>query len=206
MASCLSPCFIPLAPAYFALLTHARTRAGRVLSVTLFVLGFAAVFVALGYGASAIGRWMSLHLPMFRYFGGLVVVVMGLQVLGLLKWRPLLRDRSIPFDHKTLRPASAFFFGAIFAASWTACTGPILASVLILASTQARAVAGITLLGAYALGLVVPLLLLLAAWTLVPKLRMPPLVPRIAQYAAGILMVGLGVLMMTGRLAVLSGI
>ena len=176
------------------------------MSVTLFVAGFAAVFVALGYGASAIGRWMSFHLPLFRYFGGFVLVMMGLQVLGLLKWRPLLRDRSISYDYVALRPASAFVFGAIFAAGWTACTGPILAGVLILASTQAKAVAGIALLGAYALGLAVPLLLLLAAWTLAPKLRVPPLVARIAQYAAGILMVGLGVLMMTGRLALLSGI
>lgn len=204
LASCLSPCFIPLVPTYLAVLSKAKPGSGRIWAVASFVAGFALVFSLLGYGASYVGRWLSAFLPLFRYVGGFVVVLMGLHLLGLLRWQPLLSDRRVSYMPARLTPANAFLLGTTFAVGWSACTGPILASILVLASIQASAWSGVALLGAYSLGIAVPLVLLMVLSRFLSRFRLPAFVPKASHYVAGVLMVGLGVLMMTGRLAALS--
>jgi cytochrome c-type biogenesis protein len=168
------------------------------------VAGFALVFSMLGYGASYVGRWLSAFLPLFRYIGGFIVVLMGLHLLGLLRWRPLMGERRVLYSPARLTPANAFLLGTTFSIGWSACTGPILASILVLASIQASAWSGVALLGAYSLGIAVPLVLLMVLSRFSSRFRLPAFVPKVSHYVAGVLMVGLGVLMMTGRLAALS--
>ena len=206
LASCLSPCFVPLVPTYVAVLAKAKSGSGRIWTVAAFVAGFTLVFSLLGYGASYVGRWLSTLLPLVRYIGGFVVVLMGLHLLGLLRWRPLVIERRVSYSPTRLTPANALLLGTTIAVGWSACTGPILASVLILASIQASAWSGVALLGAYSLGIAAPLVLLTALSRFSSRIRVPALVPRVSHYVAGALMVVLGVLMMTGRLAALSSL
>jgi cytochrome c-type biogenesis protein len=162
-----SPCVLPLVPAYIGHLAgrsldkEGATRAKTLSHAVVFVLGFSAVFVALGTTASLIGsvaQDVFKSLP-FRIGAGTLLIVMGLHMAGVLRIPALYRDTRFQ-----MRPnprwglASSFVIGVIFAAGWTPCIGPILGSILVLAGMQGTAATGALLLGAYSLGLGVPFL------------------------------------------------
>src|SRR5690606_20938379 len=168
--SFVSPCVLPLIPAYVTFLTGstldeltAADQAQRrrlLLTGTFFVLGFSAVFVAMGLGASAIGQFLTGNLPILRRLGGLAVIVFGLYMMGVLRVLAFERERRVQARVRTPGPFNSLLLGMTFAAGWTPCIGPVLASVLVLAGTAATAAQGGLLLLAYAAGLAVPFLLL----------------------------------------------
>jgi len=181
--SVLSPCVLPLLPAYLSLLsgvsvesmsdggTRAAVR-GRVLrGCAGFVAGFSSVFVALGASATTVGRALRrFELDVFgtsislAQLGGLVIVLMGLHLIGLLPIQWLYRDTRFG---QSLQPKSAlgtFFVGAAFAAGWIPCVGPILGGIYTLAMQHETVGAGIALLAVYSAGLAIPFLA--AAWSL----------------------------------------
>jgi len=170
VVSFLSPCVLPMVPAYLSMVTGldiAELRegelrhSGRIIRDTgLFVLGFGTVFVALGLGASAFGGALTRNQVLLTRISGLVVLAMALFLVGslVLKAPWLYQERRFHPSPSRLGPLAAPITGVAFGFGWTPCIGPVLASVLAVAGESGNASKGATLLAAYSLGLGVPFL------------------------------------------------
>src|SRR5690606_20042436 len=180
-------------------------RRRLVLNGCLFVLGFSAVFVAMGLGASAIGRFLTGNLPILRRLGGLVVIVFGLYMMGVLRVLAFDQERRVQARVRTPGPLNSLLLGMTFAAGWTPCIGPVLGSVLVLAGTTATAAQGALLLLAYAAGLAVPFLLVTV---FLGRMRagLRKLLPHAERirFASGVLLVVLGVMLYTNTFVLLN--
>lgn len=161
--SFLSPCVLPLVPAYLSLTAGAGSGGRReaVRAGALFVAGFSTVFVLLGLSATAVGSLLLRdHVPIGR-LAGVAVVAMAVTLLAPVgAARRELRFHPPPRRYGTWAAPVA---GVAFGFGWTPCIGPILASALAVAADQRRLAAGVLLLGLYAAGLAVPFLLTAAA-------------------------------------------
>lgn len=216
LVSFLSPCVFPIVPSYVAFvsgLTLDELREGSVagarrqaaIHAALFILGFSALFVALGASATALGGALRRSLPLLQQIGGVVIALFGLYLLGLLRIPALMRERRV---HLATKPAGKFgsvVAGVAFGAGWTPCVGPVLASVLLYAGMEGTMLRGMVLLGAYALGLGLPffasavaLNYFLAGSRAVGRWLRP------LERAAGAAMLLLGILLFTGQFAAIS--
>lgn len=165
--SFLSPCILPLVPAYLSFLAGASLAddGGRpdgvriVTRAAAFVLGFSCVFVLLGASASAAGQLVSDHLALLTRLGGAVIVLLGLHMVGAFCWTPLLRELRFNMSSRPAGVLGAFAIGLAFGFGWTPCVGPVLASILLMSGTSATVGQGTMLLAAYAAGIGVPFLL-----------------------------------------------
>lgn len=169
IASFVSPCVLPLVPAYLSFMSgvslsdmreqeRKRENTRRVLLTSLaFVLGLSVVFVFLGASASALGQALYRWLPLLARIGGLVVIVLGLHMTGLVKLPFLAYEKRFQAGGRT-GLASAFVMGLAFAFGWTPCVGPILGGILVLA-TQEDVGRGSLLLAVYSAGMGIPFLL-----------------------------------------------
>lgn len=212
LVSFASPCVLPLVPGYLAWvagsdLAGAQAQRGRTLRLGLFfVLGFGAVFVALGAGATGLSGLLRRWSAEAAMLGGVLVVAMGLVQMGLLRLpMPLLRDLRFRPALEGGTPGQAALVGVAFGFGWTPCIGPVLAAVLAVAATRATA-EGVTLLAAYAAGLGVPFLL--AAFYLPALLARAKRAARLGlwlQRGAGAAMVAMGAAMITGDLTRFGG-
>jgi cytochrome c-type biogenesis protein len=211
----LSPCVLPLAPLYLGLLAGTSVeeirrgaRPGRLVAASAaFALGLGVVFVAMGLAATAAGRLLAEHRTALLRVGGAAVVVFGLKLLGVLHL-PFLDRESRPLLARLRLGASlpsAFLFGAAFGLGWTPCIGPVLGAVLTFtASATSSPARGALYLGAYAAGLVTPLLLVaVAAPRALALLDRAKRHLRPLELATGLLLVGAGALLFTDRLALL---
>jgi cytochrome c-type biogenesis protein len=171
----------------------------------LFVLGFSLVFLALGASATALGAVLRRSLPLLQQLGGLVIAAFGLYLLGILRIPALMRERRVQLASKPAGKLGSVIVGVAFGAGWTPCVGPVLASVLLYASFEETLLRGMILLGAYALGLGIPFFLSAVAlnWFLAGSARVRRwLLP--LERAAGAVLLVVGVLLFTGRFAVIS--
>jgi cytochrome c-type biogenesis protein len=170
LVSFLSPCVLPVVPPYLSLITGVdvqrlrdggRMQSGRIARQTaLFIGGFSAVFIALGLSATAAGRMLAGNLTILTRISGLIVLAMAFVLLiSLVASVPGL-ERDTRFQPRLSKYGilAAPVAGAAFGFGWTPCIGPVLASVLALAATQAQVVQGGLLLAAYSAGLAVPFL------------------------------------------------
>lgn len=216
LASFLSPCVFSLVPAYISYLSG-RTVAQNMQGMPIdrwdtfshglaFVLGFSVVFIILGITASALGRLLFDAKPWLSKIGGIVVVLFGLHLTGLFR---------IPFLEYDLRPQtkldqrrsyfSSFLLGIFFSAGWAPCVGPVYGAILTIAFNNGSIVEAVKLLTAYSAGLAIPFLLAAfgIGWV-VQILRRYSKVMRYAEIGMGIILVIVGVLLFSGRLATLS--
>jgi cytochrome c-type biogenesis protein len=216
--SFLSPCVLPLVPAYLgqlavvtvgAAVPSGAAQRGAVLGGALaYVAGFGLVFTILGATASYIFGPLRDQLPLLRQVGGVALVIMGLAIAGILPipfleraWRPLdasAADRLQRGGEGRGRWAaigSSFLLGVVFAVGWTPCIGPILGAILTVAATEGTVPQGTVLLVAYSAGLAVPFLALALAFDRAPAL-VRPLVRRgrVVALIGGLLVAGMGVL------------
>ncbi len=172
LVSFLSPCVLPLVPPYLIYLGGTSMEQmteengiardvwlRTVLASIFFVLGFTTVFVALGAGASAFGQLIGQYKTELAIASGLVIIVFGLHFLGLFKIHLL--HKEVRYHHHTAGASliGAYVIGLAFAFGWTPCVGPILATVLAVATREETLSAGVTLLLAYSLGLGIPFIL-----------------------------------------------
>lgn len=168
VATFVSPCLLPLLPVYLAYFAGASAGQGSspdgrtrrtVMGACAFVLGFGCVFTLLGAFAGTLGRLMLLHRRLLDLVGGAIVVLMGLNMMGVLRIGALERTwgpQAAPTVGGVVGP---LLFGVVFAVGWTPCVGPFLATALSLAAVSGSAVRGVELLACYSLGLGVPFVL-----------------------------------------------
>lgn len=217
LASFLSPCVLPLIPGYICFISglslqdlntagpnKAAARRAFVGSVW-FVLGFSAVFIALGASATALGALLLRKLALLRWVAGAVIILFGIHLTGLVRIPFLQVEKKIEVRKRPLTQAGAFLVGAAFAFGWTPCIGPILAGILALASTQETIGKGMLLLAAYSAGLGIPFLA--ASLGVASFLRLFARFRRylrIVEVLSGILLLVIGVLILTDRLSVLA--
>lgn len=213
LASFLSPCTIPLVPAFLGYVggvamgdladvnrrAHARRR--MVLGAGLYVAGFAVVFTLLGVGAAGIGPGIRRAGRPLEVAAGVALLVLGLSLVGLVRWGALLRERRLAVPERLLRagPWGALPLGVVFGLGWTPCVGPYLGAALTLAAAGGHASEGALLLLAYALGLGIPFILLALAGASLPDLgrRLSRLSGPLTQ-VAGIVLAALGAVLVAG--------
>lgn len=167
--SFLSPCVLPLVPAYMSYIAGDSAKRGRhsrfgawltMLSTGVpFVAGFSVVFIAAGASASAVGQLLQQHRYEANLVAGAVVIAFGLFMLGLWRWIPWLqRDLRLQPRLAGGNPLAAFALGIAFAFGWTPCIGPILGAILAVTAVSTSN-GGVGLLAAYSFGLGLPFLL-----------------------------------------------
>lgn len=214
--SFLSPCVLPLFPSYLSFitgmsvdrLTHevsagARTRV--LVHSLAFILGFSAVFVSLGASFSAAGQFLLDYREWIRIAGGGLIIVFGLYIAGVLRIGFFGRTQQLQIQGKPAGLIGSFLVGLTFAIGWTPCVGPILGSILTLASNDRTVSQGVTLLLFYSAGLGLPFLLASVALGSFLRFfkRYRPFIP-IVERAAGVLLVLVGILVVTNYYVLLN--
>ncbi len=166
----ISPCILPLVPVYISLMSSRAIYKSKHIKISqrfyllansiLFVLGFSLVFIALGSTATVIGRVLSEYLGIISRIGGVILIIFGLQYIGLFKIPFLNIEKrfSIPSSLKSGYLGS-FIVGIIFSFGWIPCVGMILSGILLLASQLDTLVQGILLLSIFSLGLGLPFII-----------------------------------------------
>jgi cytochrome c-type biogenesis protein len=209
-ASFLSPCVLPLLPAYLSFvsgLSVEELRRGNrrvLLGTAAFVLGFSAVFTLLGTGFSFAGALVA-NQRLLRIIAGAVLMVLGAVIAGLTLPGFMQRDLRPLLGKVPRGPAGAFIMGVTFAFGWTPCVGPILASILTLAAEGNDPAAGALLLFVYSLGMGIPFLIsgLFVGFALRAFARVRRHL-RVIQIVCGIILIVYGALLVSGRFTWLS--
>lgn len=216
LVSFLSPCILPVVPSYIAFVsgmtldemrdgTAAGARRAAVVHSVLFVVGFMAVFMTMGWVATAAGRAFAQALPWITRLGGGVLLVFGVHLSGLYRLPFLARERRVQLANKPAGPLGSLAVGVAFGAGWTPCIGPILGSILLYAGLETTMTHGAALLATYALGLGIPFVVASLAfnWFLAGSKRLRQwIVP--LERTAGTVLIVIGVLMLIGRFTTLT--
>lgn len=198
----ISPCLLPMIPIYISYFAGGGERtAKKTLTGALgFVLGFTAVFMAMGALVGTVGSFLHTHQTAVNIVSGLVVIFFGLNFLGVFKLN-LFKGSKHRVNTRDMGFFSALLFGVIFSLGWTPCVGAFLGSALMLASQQGHVLEGTLMLLTYSLGLGIPFVLsavlidyLKSAFNWIKKNY------RIINIVSGSLLIVIGVFMATGML------
>jgi cytochrome c-type biogenesis protein len=210
LASFISPCCLPLYPAYLSYITGvsvnqiktdtSRSMRFKTMSHTLFfILGFSAVFFALGYGSNVFADVFRDYQDTIRKLSAIFIVLMGLFLMGIFQPHLLMKERKLNMKWKPAGYLGSFVFGIGFAAGWSPCIGPILAAILALAASHPGTWVGLTT--AYSIGFAVPFFALAfflgsARWIL----NYSNLLMKIG----GAIMIFMGILLFTDRMTYIT--
>ena len=215
LISFLSPCVLPLVPGYISLISGAAIEDLKVqdsrlmrrvmLQSVMFILGFSVVFIMLGAVSSSVGQLLAHYRTVIAKVAGIVIIIFGLHLTGIFRINALYADKRLHGVKGGSSPWGAFVIGFAFAFGWTPCVGPILSVILTFAAEQDTVMKGVFLLAVYSLGLAVPFLLFALgierffSFYLRFQKHM-----HILEIASGGLMIALGVLLVMGRLSIIS--
>jgi cytochrome c-type biogenesis protein len=220
--SFISPCVLPIVPGYISFVSgtslqelrnhvdldpsRRRELFFRVAGNSVFfVLGFSIVFIAMGASATYIGQWFAANRLVLARVAGAVIILLGLHTMGLTPIKWLNYEKRIHAESKPVGIFGSFLIGLAFAFGWSPCIGPILAGVLVLAAQQDTVGQGIMLLAAYSLGLGIPFIATgLAINRFLNFFGRLKNHMKMVEIIAGVLLVGVGVLVATDSLQVLS--
>ena len=162
--SFLSPCVLPLIPGYISFISGQslnellQKKKINLLPLILFSLGFSTVFIIFGATASVLGKFLLQNSQQLRIFAGIIIIIFSMQLLGLLNISFLNYEKKI-YTKKRSNIWFIFIVGMAFGFGWTPCIGPILGSILALASTEETIFRAVILLSFYSLGLAIPFVL-----------------------------------------------
>ena len=218
LLSFLSPCILPLIPAYFTYISgfsleelteseNDQIRARVVLSTLAYVCGFSLVFILLGASASLVGSFMQEYSNIIRIVGGVLIVLLGVHLTGIIHFNRLDFEKRIHLQKKPLHFFGAFMVGMAFAAGWSPCIGPLLGSILIIAGSQDTVIEGVVLLTFYSAGLAIPFVLMSVFIHFI--LNIVKKAARVLRYvnpAAGILLIVVGLILITDKLYLFTNI
>jgi len=166
--SFISPCCLPLYPAFLSYITgmsvgelkseNAMLQKRSLLHTLCFLLGFSMIFIAIGFGTTFIGSFFREYKELIRQLGGIFIVFFGLVIVGIIKPSFMMKDRRFEFKNRPSGFIGSVLIGMAFAAGWTPCTGPILSIVISLAATHPSS--GMLYMIAYILGFAIPFVIL----------------------------------------------
>jgi len=164
LISFLSPCVLPLIPGYISYISGASLnellakKKINLIPLILFTLGFSFVFITFGAAASYLGQVLLQNSQTLRIIAGIVIIIFSLQLIGIINISFLNFEKKI-YTKKNNNIWFSFIVGMAFGFGWTPCIGPILGSILALASTEETIFKAIILLSFYSLGLAIPFIL-----------------------------------------------
>ena len=164
LISFLSPCVLPLIPGYISFISGASLNELRekkkinLIPLILFTLGFSFVFIMFGAAASYLGQVLLQNSQILRVIAGLVIIIFSLQLIGIVNISFLNFEKKV-YTKRNNNIWFSFVVGMAFGFGWTPCIGPILGSILALASTEETIFKAIILLSFYSLGLAIPFIL-----------------------------------------------
>ena len=164
LISFLSPCVLPLIPGYISFISGASLNElleKKIINpapLILFSLGFSFVFIIFGAAASFLGQLLLENSNTLRIVAGLIIIVFSFQLIGIININFLNFEKKI-YTQKNKNIWFSFVVGMAFGFGWTPCIGPILGSILALASTEETIVRAVFLLTSYSLGLAIPFVL-----------------------------------------------
>ena len=215
----LAPCTLPLVPGYLGFISGAsledikdpekakRARWKIFLNGLFFMLGFSAVFIIMG---TLVGFIAASLLAPYRLWlgriGGVFVIIFGLFMLNVLKIPFLMREKQLkaPALFKQGKPLNSFILGSAFSFGWTPCVGPILGSVLLLASTSGSALQGGLLLTVFSAGLAIPFLLIaIGIGSASRYIQNISKYLNIVSVIGGVFLIALGILLVSGNIGLL---
>jgi len=205
----LAPCTLPLVPGYLAFISGAhgeKNERGRIFwNGVSFIVGFSVVFILLGVIAGIFGSAFAPYQIWISRFAGILIILFGFFMLGILELPFLNTEKRLSppaiFSRGSLK--GSFLFGSAFSLGWTPCVGPVLGSILLLASSTTTVIQGALLLGTFALGLAVPFLFVAAGVhrAEVYIVRISPYLRAISIFG-GIFLISLGALVLTNNMSV----
>ena len=207
----LAPCTLPLVPALIASLSPQSEKkvtqytTARLFHIVLFSIGFTTVFVLLGVLTGVFGSRLSFYRQLISEIGGIIVILFGLSLLGVFRLHIVQGNVSQIFHLREPGPYGAVTIGALFALGWSPCAGPLLTSILVLASQSNTALEGGILLTAFSLGVMIPFMLVgtLYVYTL-GMLRLYERYQKLISIVSGLFLVILGVLLVFGQTFLLT--
>jgi len=212
----IAPCTLPLVPAYLGFLAGVSqedfadpqkapaARRRMIFRGVSFVLGFSLIFIAFGALAGLLGQSIAPWRDILSRVGGILIILFGLVALGVFNISFFTRERHINIPKPILEhPLGAFLAGGAFGIGWTPCVGPILGSILLLASTSSTAFTGAALLAVFSAGLAVPFLVVAFAFSRASKWISKAAHARWLGIVSGVFLIGLGLLLLTGQFALL---
>jgi cytochrome c-type biogenesis protein len=215
LLSFLSPCVLPLIPAYFSFITGLsvdemttgthRIRQKVILSTLAYVSGFSFIFILFGASASFLGGVAAQYSWVIRYLGGGIVLIFGFQLLGLINIKGLQFEKRFHVQKKPVHLLGTFVIGMAFGAGWTPCIGPMLGSILIVAGNQETILNGVWLLAVYSAGLALPFILIsIFITSLLGFMNRATRVIGIINKVAGILLIAIGLLLIFDQFKLLA--
>jgi len=215
LLSFLSPCVLPLIPAYFSFITGlsvdemtADTKGIRqkvILSTLAYVAGFSSIFILFGASASFLGGLAAQYSWVIRYLGGSIVLVFGLHLLGLINISGFQFEKRFHVKKKPVHLLGTFVIGMAFGAGWTPCIGPLLGSILIVAGNQETILKGVSLLAVYSGGLALPFILIsVFINSMLAFLKRATRLIGIINKIAGILLISIGLLLIFDKFKLLA--
>ncbi len=216
LLSFLSPCILPLIPAYFSFITgysieklvaidNDEIRQRVFFSTLSYVMGFSIVFVLMGASASYLGKLFYQHKDIFRIAGGILIILLGIHLAGIVRIRKLDVEKRIHLKKKPLHFLGTFFVGMAFGVGWSPCIGPLLGAILVVAGSQETVRQGVLLLSVYSAGLALPFIIIsVCIQSLLRFIKKATRVVKYVNATAGILLILMGLLLVTDRLYLLA--
>jgi len=210
LISFLSPCVLPLIPGYISYISGASLnellakKKINLIPLILFTLGFSFVFITFGAAASYLGQVLLQNSQTLRIIAGIVIIIFSLQLIGIINISFLNFEKKI-YTKKNNNIWFSFIVGMAFGFGWTPCIGPILGSILALASTEETIFKAIILLSFYSLGLAIPFILsgfLMQRFLMFSKNFRKNI--NLISKIGGIILLVTGVLILTNQLQVLG--
>ena len=210
LISFLSPCVLPLIPGYVSFITGStlneilEKKKIDLLPLIVFSLGFSFVFIVFGATASFLGQILLQNSQILRTIAGVIIIIFSLQLIGVLNIKFLNVEKKF-YTKKSNNIFFVFIIGMAFGFGWTPCIGPILGSILALASTEETIYKAILLLSFYSLGLAIPFVLsgyLMQKFLLFSKSFKRNI--NLVTKGGGIILLITGILILTNQLQVLG--
>lgn len=208
--SLFSPCILPVLPVYLSILSNSNVQSlkdGEVKFINssllkntiLFVLGISTTFFILGSSVSVLNYFFTSNKKIILLIGGILIIIMGIFYMGYINIPSLQKEKKIHVKIKEMKPITAYILGFTFSFGWTPCVGPMLSSVLVMASTSNGILIGNILILIYTIGFILPFIIIAIFYNKLFKfLDKIKLHINIIQKIGGVVLIASGLIMVFG--------